>query len=109
MGTISSSRSLVSTKPPTCWERWRGNPISSLANSRRAADRRIEGIELALPHLLSLSSLPQLPHTAAGEIGGDIFGQAEDLTDFADGAARTIVDDGCGERRAVMAVAAINY
>src|SRR5215471_8922774 len=32
-GTVSSRRKRVSTKPPTCWERWRGKPISSLASA----------------------------------------------------------------------------
>src|SRR5215211_3055572 len=33
IGTTSSRRVRVMTKPPTCWERWRGKPISSSASA----------------------------------------------------------------------------
>ena len=37
IGTSSSSRPRVSTKPPTCWERWRGKPRSSVGEARPPA------------------------------------------------------------------------
>src|SRR5215471_6473505 len=69
-----------------------------------ACDDEIEGIELSLAYLrIAEIAAPASPH-AAGEIGGDVFGEAEDLCDLADSTARTIVDDGRGECGAVMAV-----
>ena len=53
IGTISSSRPRVSTKPPTCCERWRGKPSSRVAKSTRAADHRIVGIEPGLADMRS--------------------------------------------------------
>ncbi len=47
------------------------------------------------------------PHRI-GQLAGDVLGQAEDLAHLADGAARAIVDDGGGQRRTAMTVAAVD-
>ena len=63
IGTVSSSRRLVSTKPPTCCERWRGKPSSSVA---RSTARRISGLVGSRPAWRMCSSgtpSPQLPQT----------------------------------------------
>src|SRR5476649_87705 len=43
-----------------------------------------------------------------GQLAGDVFGEAKDLADFADGAARPVADDGGGEGGAAAAVALID-
>ena len=71
-----------------------------VGEAHRLHDRCVLRIEHALAHLLFLQlAAPASPH-AAGHGGGDVFGQAEHLADFADGAARAIADDGGGERGA---------
>ena len=37
MGTTSSSRERVMTKPPVCWDRWRGKPANSRDRSSASA------------------------------------------------------------------------
>ena len=51
-GTICESGLRVSTKPPTCWERWRGKPVSSCVSSSTRARRGIGGIEAGFAHVL---------------------------------------------------------
>ena len=63
-----------------------------------------------LPCRISLSlqrPAPASPH-AARHRGGDVFGEAEHFSDFADGAARAIADDSRGQCGAVMAIAGVN-
>ena len=43
IGTSSSSRPSVITKPPTCWLRWRGKPMISSTSSMVCASRRSSG------------------------------------------------------------------
>ena len=43
-----------------------------------------------------------------GQLAGDVFGQAEHLAHFADGAARAIADHGGGQGGAAVAVAPID-
>src|SRR6185503_7444917 len=69
----------------------------------RAENRLVGGIEFSLAHLLlAQAAAPASPHTAC-QIGADIIGKTEHFCDFADRTAWTVVDDGCGQRRAVMA------
>ena len=108
MGTMVSSRSRVSTKPPTCCERWRGKPISALANATARAIVSFAGSKLPWRTSRSSYSLAAAAPDAAGERRGDVLGQAEDLADFADGAARPVGDDRRRDRRVLMAVALID-
>ena len=107
IGTVSSSGARVSTKPPTCCERWRGKPISSSARSDGLADRRIVGIEPGLADVIVGQAVAIAPHRP-GERGGDVLGQAQHLADFADGAAGAVMHDGRADRRAVAAVALVD-
>ena len=43
IGTSSSSRLRAMTKPPVCWLRWRGKPISSTASSSARRSRGSAG------------------------------------------------------------------
>ena len=107
IGTVSSSRSRVSTKPPTCWERWRGKPISSFGERDRLPDRRIGGIEPGLADVIVRQAVAIAPH-GLGERCGHVLRQAQGLADFADGAARAIVNDGRADRGALAAVALVD-
>ena len=51
IGTRSSRRSWVSTKPPGCCERWRGAPISSLREFEGQAQARIVEVEVEVARL----------------------------------------------------------
>ncbi len=63
MGTVSTSGFWVSTKPPTCWERWRGKPISSWVSSRASFSRGSSGRSPAPATCSSVSPSPQEPQT----------------------------------------------
>ncbi len=43
IGTSSSSRPSVMTKPPTCWERWRGKPTISSTSAMVSRSRGSSG------------------------------------------------------------------
>ena len=104
----SSSGSRVMTKPPTCWDRWRGKPMSSPASSRtrvEVADRRDRG---RLPGSARPARRSPQPQIESGERGDDVLGQAEHLADLAHGALGAVGDDGGGEAGAVAAVAAVD-
>jgi hypothetical protein len=69
MGTVSVQPARVSTKPPTCWDRWRGKPdqlpgqedprrIIGLRGSSPASTMRLSG-------MASRSKLPQTPLASA--------------------------------------------
>ena len=107
IGTVSSSRSRVRTKPPTCWERWRGKPMSSLGQLDGLPDRRIGRIEPGLADVIVGQAVAIAPH-GLGQRRGDVRRQAQRLADFADGAARAIVDDGRADGGAVAAIALID-
>ena len=108
MGTVSSSRPRVSTKPPTCWERWRGKPMICMASSTARRDHRVGRVEPGLAHLRLVEALAPAAPDRVGERGRDILGEAERLADLADGAARAVVDDGGGEPGAVAAIALVD-
>ena len=107
IGTVSSSRSRVSTKPPTCWERWRGKADELVGELDGLADRRICGIEPGLADVIVGQAVAIAPHRL-GERGGHVRREAQGLADFADRAARAVMDDGGADRGAVAAVALID-
>ena len=108
IGTTSDSGPRVSTKPPTCWERWRGKPISSCVSSSTRASSGSAG---SSPASRTCSSgrrgIAQAPD-GAGERGDGILGQAQRLADLAHRRAAAIGDDGGGEAGAVAAVAGVD-
>ena len=74
----------------------------------RELDHRIRRIEPRLLDLHVVEALaPASPHRI-GQGGRDIFRQAQRLADVADRAARTIVDDGRNDRRAVAAISPVD-
>ncbi len=71
------------------------------------ADRRIGRIEAGLADVIVRQAVAVAPHRL-GQRRGDVLGQAQDLADFADGAARAVMDDGGADRRAMAAVALVD-
>ena len=104
IGTTSSSRLRVMTKPPTCWDRWRGKPISSCASASTCLQPRIGRIEPGAARLLLRHAVHRPAPQRAGERADRVLGQAEDLADLADGAAAAIADHGRGQAGALAAV-----
>ena len=107
IGTVSSSGARVSTKPPTCCERWRGKPIRSSASCDGLPDRRIEGIESGLADVSVRQAVAVAPY-GLRQRRGHVLGQSQHLADFADGAARAVMHDGRADRRAVAPIALID-
>ncbi len=108
IGTVSSSRSRVRTKPPTCWERWRGKPRSWRASADRLADRRIGGIEPGLPDVLVRQAVVVAAPHGLGERGGHVLRQPHRLADLADRPARAVMNDGGADRGALAAVTLVD-
>ena len=75
IGTRSSSRSRVRTKPPGCWLRWRGAPISWLASSRVRRSRRSVGLRFRSAKMVGADRLlrpaPDLRREGAEQVLGD--------------------------------------
>ncbi len=108
IGTTSSSRARVMTKPPTCWERWRGKPISSRASAIALASRGSVAIEADPLRLVFRDALHRPAPERAGERADRVVGEAERLADLADGAAAAIADHGGGEAGALAAILSID-
>ena len=107
IGTISSMRRWLRTKPPTCCERWRGKPMSSFARSTAWRMAGFAGIESRLPDLVVRQLLAPVAPDRVGQRRRDVGRQAERLADLADRHARAVVDDGRADRGAVAAVASV--
>ena len=75
IGTSSSSRPSVSTKPPTCCERWRGKPHQGRRQFERQGQPRIGGIEAGLAHMLDVDAacrrMPQTVSAMTPTVSGD--------------------------------------
>ena len=108
IGTTSSSRLRVMTKPPTCWERWRGNDWISSTSARIFCMR---GLFTSMPARLS-SSVAHRAAAHAPDRGGEradrVLRQAEGLADLADRRAAAIGDHGRGDAGALAAVSAVD-
>ena len=104
IGTTSSSRLRVMTKPPTCWERWRGK-AHDLVDERAhllhawAVDVDAGALELGFAHRAAAHA-PDRRRQRADRV----LGEAEGLADLADGRAPAIGDHGRGDAGAVAAV-----
>ena len=107
IGTVSSSRPRVSTKPPTCWERWRGKPSSSCKHDG-LPDRRVGGIEPGFPDMLVRQAVVVAAPYGFGERSGYVGRQPHHLADFADRPAGAVVNDGRADSRPVPAIALID-
>ena len=108
IGTRSSSRSRVSTKPPGCCPRWRGKPISSRASSSVSRRRRSARLRLSSAACSRLTPSSRPAPDLAGQGAGHVLGQAQRLADIAHRAAGAVADDGGAERGAVAAVGVID-
>ncbi len=86
IGTVSVSGRSVRTKPPTCWDRWRGKPISCSARLRHGAAAGRSGRARPRPRAPCRHRVPQLPQTVPASAAGHVLGQAHHLADLADGA-----------------------
>ncbi len=76
--------------------------------SHRPPDHGVRRVEAGLADLNLVQPLaPAAPHRV-GEGGGDVLGEAQRLTDLADGAARAVADHGRGESGALAAVAGVD-
>ena len=108
IGTRSSSRSRVSTKPPGCWLRWRGVPISWRVSSSVRASR---GSSLSRPRSSTCrSATPSFdqPQIWPDKVAGHIFRKPERLADLADRAAGSIAADDRGQRRMLVTVGLVD-
>ena len=108
IGTTSSSRLRVMTKPPTCWERWRGKDWISIDERThllhaRAFEIDAGAVELGVTHRAAAHAPDR-----GGERADRVFRQAEDLADLADGGAAAIGDHGRGDAGAVAAVVLVD-
>ena len=108
MGTRSESGLLAMTKPPTCWERWRGVSISSSARRMVCSSSGIVGIEAGLAHIVEPEPVPAVAPDGLGERVQRVGREAHHLADLADGTLRPVADDRRGERRMVAAVALVD-
>ena len=87
MGTTSDSGPRVSTKPPTCWERWRGKPISSCVSSSTRASSGSDGSSPAWRTCVSGRLELLRPQTVVASAATVSSRQADRLADLAHGAA----------------------
>ncbi|MNJ25375.1 hypothetical protein D3C77_198190 [compost metagenome] len=74
----------------------------------RSRDHGIGGVQSGLFDVAGADLAPPTAPVAGGQAGGDVLGQAQDLADLANGAARTEVDDGGGDARSVAAIAIVD-
>ena len=84
IGTSSSSRSWVRTKPPGCWDRCRGAPISCARQIERQAQAAVAEVEVELLGMLGLDAFlatSPRPGTPAALVTSSV--QAKRLADLA--------------------------
>ena len=74
-----------------------------------AGDGFVAGIAPALAHLIVFQAVAMMAPYGVGQFAGDIFGEAENLAHFADGAAGAIADDGGGQGGAPAAYSVDRY
>ncbi|MHC3925260.1 hypothetical protein ACMZ4W_00337 [Brevundimonas naejangsanensis] len=73
-----------------------------------AINHGIGGVQTGLLDLAAADLGAPAAPLGRGQAGSDVFGQAQDLADFADGAAGAIADDGGGDAGAMTAIALID-
>jgi hypothetical protein len=110
MGTSSSSRPSVMTKPPTCWLRVAGKADDLLDQADGLFQARAVGVEADLAHPRSISGpvFDQDPQIWDDSAPTARPRQAHGLADLAHGALAAIVDDRGAQARAVAAVAFVD-
>ena len=108
IGTSSSSRSRVSTKPPGCWREMAGEADQGLGELERQAQAAVLQVEVELRRVVVGDAAFGPDRDLAGERAGDVLGQAERLADVAHRAAGAVADHGGAERGAVAAVGVVD-
>ena len=104
IGTRSSSRSRVRTKPPGCWLRCRGAPISWLRELEGQAQPAIGRVEVQVSKMVGADRLLRPGPDLRREGAEQVLGHAERLADVAQRALRTVADHGGAEGGVVAAV-----
>ena len=108
IGTRSSRRSCVSTKPPGCCERWRGAPISVAGEFQGQAQRGSSRLRLrSLTSLLAHALRAPAPDET-GQRACHVLRHAQHLADFAHCAAGAVGNHDGGERRAMPAIGVVD-
>ena len=74
----------------------------------RQREALVPEVEVQRFGMLFLDALAAVTPDRAGEPRGDVFAKPERLADFADGAARTITRDDCGQRAAGPAIGLVD-
>ena len=104
IGTRSSSRSWVRTKPPGCWLRWRGAPMSWRARSSVRRRRRSERLRFSASTCLSSTPSSDQPQTWEDSILIRSSVRPSALPTSRNRALGAIADHGRAERGVVAAV-----
>ena len=107
-GTSSSSRSRAITKPPTCCDRWRGNPSNVRASVSTFDSTGLVGIEPRLAHATCIDVRSVPPLHRARERRDLQRVEAHRLGHVAQRTARPVTDDRGRKRGAMPAVLAVD-
>ena len=75
----ATARPREMTKPPTCWDRWRGKPSSSWHQAQECADQGVVRVEADLAQPLRGTSRPSHQMMFAGQAVHLIRGHAQGL------------------------------
>ena len=108
IGTSSSSRPSVMTKPPTCWERWRGKPTISSTSAMVSREPRLVGVEPELDQPLARQPAAAPAPDLRGERRHRVARQPHGGADLADRPLAAVVDDGGADPGALAAEAAVD-
>ena len=108
IGTSSSSRSWVSTKPPGCCDRCRGAPISCAGELERQPQPPVVQVEVELLGVLRLDAFLRPAPDLRRQHLDQVLGQAQRLADIAQRALGAIADHGRAERGVVAAVGLVD-
>ncbi len=107
-GTSRARSSRAMTKPPGCWLRWRGKPISTCVSSTHSLQIGDSGskpfsLRRSGEHLAAVEPLSGFGHRVDA-----VQVDAQRAAHVAQRAARPVADDHAGQRRAVPAVLAVD-
>ncbi len=107
MGTVSSRRPAGEHEAADMLREMAREADQLVGKLDGLADRRIVRIEAGLADVIVGQSVAIAPY-GLGQRRGDVLGQSQNLADFADGAARAVMHDGCADRGAMAAVAPVD-
>jgi hypothetical protein len=104
MGTRSSSRSWVRTKPQGCWLRWRGAPNELAGEIQRKAQAAVRKVEVQRLDMLVLNAILRPTPDLGRQHLDEVFGEAERLADVPNCALGAIANHGRAESGVIAAV-----